>query len=1118
MSKHRTRRVGRLTQRSTYAQLESWLRSRNGDAVNRGTIIRRARLIRTSGRSREAWKASAETSFASIDKTLPDVAQALALGFDLIRNDAIGVTTRSELGDSVFVLRRGHAPGGKGEAQIGLILHVGETLFLYLLTSARANDIKGATADRGSNAFTEVLSTVVRHITDAGRSADPTFRPEVHAREHGRFVRSEKHGAALKETFIRCKALVFKPQEVDLTDPAAQQAFSFGSLMEDSAVNSLIKGMNRPEVIMQADGAWYEGHKQIPFTHQPARTVETDSRTGRTIETIHKHRLTVADDLNLAKTILRSLVDEVLKDKAGTRGVTDWEAVGAVAAGFGLPSRRPEDAVRDVLLSDLPPASQGRAGRNLLQKNYIDGWRHGSFLKDVKIKTALDLELDGVEIVTTADGDYYRCKIDFPLPEGGWGITDEEWDLVLKRRYPQTEEQKAARRAATTGERLPFAGVIGWDDTTTGTQWKLQTKKTYGLHSRPLDEAYVRGLPVGWERTTMGPSHATLRPALLHTSVGKAMEAALLALDSPAQETSMPVYRAVSATESTADRARKQIQEAEEDLTDAEDQLAGAEDENARAAGRVRKDPSDTNTRTAKRARATLERAQSRVVDAEQRLAQANKLTAKQTTKATSSEHEVESATAEFTAVALQKCVESAPPWLNQACGYFLTDWTMTPVSVPGRRPSVDWSCNLVLADPETGTDVLVPLSGNVANTAHDGTTRGRKKAEAMAWAFLYDGQEVADIAEAAGLTRSSAKNSYAYSEIRRVMSAVVTDSQLLAAAMDHFSPAARRVLWAAVSDQAKALHGIDPGFAKHIKTTYTGVAAVNSWSLCRGSFFHPRAVAGLLKAAGGSMTLPDLTEASGLSAEDIMSLTRGGSNSPGSTATKQIAYFTKNFSRGGTPMPMAERVIRLRECPHEDCPDRLRGNAAWCTIILRLPETEAGFGVLCPTCRRCPVQTMSKVRFPADYLRPWSGRFGRGSHAAGRKSDVRIFLQPGLRDPGPAAPLPDVGCLPREDTTIRERSPRAKRPDKAQKSRPLRGRRVYVDPRIVNDERRELAEHITTNGGDVAIRLNKSVLVYVHPGDKPHGEHLAWITKMKIPTANTESFYMREPSSWVAS
>lgn len=1118
MSEHRTRRVRRVTQQSTFAQLESWLRLRSADALSRGEVLRRARLIRTSGKDREAWKASAETSFASIDKTLPDVAQALALGFDLIRNDAIGVTTREELGDSVFVLRRGHAPGGKGEAQIGLILHIGETLFLYLLTSARANDIKGATADRDSNTFTEVLSTVVRHITEAGRSAEPTFRPEVHAREHGRFVRSEKHGAALKATFIHCKALVFKPHEVDLTDPAAQQAFSFGSLMEDSAVNSLIKGMNRPEVIMQVDGAWYETHKQIPFTHQQVRTIETDSRTGRTIETTQKHRLSVADDLDLAKKILRALVDETLKDKAGTKGVTDWEAVGAVAASFGLPCRKPEDNKRGVLLSDLPPASQKRAARSLLKKNYIHGWRQGFYFKDVKIKTELELELDGVEIVTTAEGDYYRCKIDFPLPDEGWGITDEEWDLVLKRRYPQTEEQKAARRAATTGERLPFAGVIGWDDTATGTQWKLQTKKTYGLHSRPLDEAYVRGLPVGWERTTMGPSHATLRPALLHTSVGKAMEAALLALDSPAQATSMPVYRAASAIESTADRAQKQIQEAGEDLTDAEDQLAGAEDENARAAGRVRRDPSETNSRDAKRALAALERAKSRVADAERLLAKAEKLTAKQTVKASASEHEVESATAEFTAVALQKCVESAPPWLNQACGYFLTDWTMTPVSVPGRRPSVDWSCNLVLADPETGTEVLVPLSGNVANTAHDGTTRGRKKAEAMAWAFLYDGQEVADIAEAAGLTRSSAKNSYAYGEIRRVMSAVVADSQLLAAAMEHFSPAARRVLWATVSDQHEALRGIDVGFADHIKTTYIGVAAVNSWSLCRGSFVNPRTVAGLLRAAGGSMALPDLIEASGLSAEDIMMLTRGGSNSPGSSATKTIAYFTKNFSRGGTPMPMADRVISLRECPHKDCPDRMRGNAAWCTIILRLPETEAGFGVLCPTCRRCPVKTMSKVRFPADYLRPWSGRFGRGSHAAGRKSDVRVFLQPGLPDPGPAAPLPDVGCLPREDTTIRERSPRAKRPDKAQKSRPLRGRRVYLDPRIVDDAHRDLAEYIHTNGGDVAIRLTKSVLVYVHPGDTPHGEHLASIKKLGIPAANTESFYKREPSSWVAS
>lgn len=1113
MNKHRTTPVGK---RSNHAQLQSWLRLRSADAASRGDLIRRMRLIRTSGRDREQWIASAKTSFASIDKSLPDVAQALALGFDLIRNDEIGVTTREHLGGSVFVLRRGHAPGGKGEAQIGIILHIGETLFLYLLSSARANDIKGATADRDSNAFTEILSTAVRHVTDAGRAAEPSFRPEVHAREHGRFVRSETFGAALKATFIHCRAIVFKPERIDLTDSAAQQAFSFGSMMEDSAVNSLIKGMNRPEVILQADGGWYEWHQFVPFTHQPVKAIETDARTGRTIETIHKHRIAVAEDLDLAKRILRSLVDEILKDKAGTKGVTDWEAVGAVAASFDLPSRRPSDLRKGILLSDLPEASQARAAKNLLKKNYIDGWRSGHFVKDVKVKTELHLELDDAELVSTPKGDYYRCTIDFPLPEGGWGITDDEWDKVLKRRFPQTDEQKAARRAAATGDRLPLAGVIEWDNLETGTQWKVLTKARYVLHSRPLSEAYVHSAAVGWEPTTVGPLHATLRPSQLHKSIGEAMQAALLSLDSPARSATMPVYRAAPAAESTAEQMRMQIRDAKEDLDDAEDQLAGAEDENARASGRSRKDPSEAKTRAAKRALATLERAQNRVADAEQRLAQANKLTAKQTAKATSSEHEVESATAEFTAVALQRCTGGAPPWLNQACGYFLVDWTITPVSVPGSRPSVDWSCNMVLADPVTGTDVLVPLSGNVANTAHDGTTRGRKKAEAMAWAFLYDGQEVADIAEAAGLARSSAKNSYAYSEIRRVMSAVVTDSQLLAAAMDHFSPAARRVLWAAVSDQHEALRGIDVGFADHIKTTYIGVAAVNSWSLCRGSFVNPRKVAGLLEAAGGSMTLPDLIEASGLSAEDITMLTRGGSDSTGSTATKPIAYFTKNFSRGGTPMPMGDRVISLRECPHEDCPDRMRGNAAWCTIILRLPETEAGYGVLCPTCRRCPVKTMSKVRFPADYLRPWSGRFGRGSHAAGRKSIDRIFLQPGLPDPGPAAPLPDVGCLPREDSTIRQRSPRAKRPNAAQLSGPLNGRRVYLDSRIEEDIRQSLSSFITANGGDVAIRLTASVLVYVHPGDQPDSIHLSRITELGTPTANIEEFLERDPSAWV--
>lgn len=263
--------------------LKRWLRGRAELAAAAGRPIKDIRCIRTSSSNVTQWEASARTSFAALDLLQdPDVILAQSYGMELVRRDAAGKAKRAELGEAVFELMMCHAPGGVGSSNIGMLLHVGQTLFVYLLTSARADNLVAENDDRRGNAATEVLSEVVRQAFEVGRQYDSTYRPHVHAREHDRIVRDERHGTALKETFTTCYVIAFIPHRVDLRERGEAQNFSFGTLMSATAVESLVLGMNRAEVVMQANGGYYSWVAQVPFTHQAAQTLEIDPQSGAT--------------------------------------------------------------------------------------------------------------------------------------------------------------------------------------------------------------------------------------------------------------------------------------------------------------------------------------------------------------------------------------------------------------------------------------------------------------------------------------------------------------------------------------------------------------------------------------------------------------------------------------------------------------------------------------------------------------------------------------------------------------------------------------------------------------------------------------------------------------------
>jgi hypothetical protein len=1118
--------MARKTVPASPSQLNAWLRSRMLAAAHSGKTVSSAWWIRTSGRGIAQWEESKETTFAGIDRTEPDIAEALALGFDIIRRDAIGAERRQELGDRIFVLKSGHATGGKGNRELGVILHVGATFFFYVLDTARTNNIEVGHKDEWGNALTEILRTVVRGVSEESRRmVGPDFRFTIHARELGRVVRSEAHAAPLRRTLEYCKVLLIAgPARYDFSDANSAAQFGFGAMVEQIAVEAIIRGLHRPEVVIQATGGFYEDIKLVPFTHGATRTVET-TRTGIVVETVNPHRLAVTADLDVARTQLRVLVDCVLGSVRRTNvgPVADWSVVGELAAELGLMSRGGEtskhnQSIAQVLASKSPgeraESAKGIAQR-LFSESWISGWRTGSFRKLVRSKVKVDLFLD-VPIVDIDGIDYYECQISMPLPDGGWGVTDEEWDQVLDVRYPGKRGRCTPGGSNPDGMILPLGDIPAWTVPDRDVQGSLRANgHSYSLLERPLVSAHARGQDRAW-KTNEHAKLARLRPNEIHVSIGNRVLAALESLEmTPASIAIALPPRDVMGD--TGGVTRRDLEDATEHVETQRDRVVGIQDDLDTRRGRAkrtgaaedlaRRDQVEQRLATAETDLAAAERALAELeADAQAQAAPTEALVSEGETAPAA---EVSSATAELMAVALTKCARLAPPWLHMAAAMYLHDFTAERCDTEGGAARVVWRCDLVVHDAETGLEARIPLTDKVMARGY-GETAGRAQPEDHAWKYLYFGSTLGEIAQQCGLDDSGAKNSYVYSNVIRAMRDVVPDPARRAAVMHCPIPATRRAVWGMVTEDERAVELLDRGFVRHIAETYASRADKARQTWCQTTHDLPRAIATYLADRGGSAPMVDILEDLGVGKEAVLRLTRTVIGRRGTAAAGLVAFFQKNFGRAGTATA-AERLISLRTCPHTDCPHALRHKQpAWCTIILWVPETEVGHGVLCPSCLRLPVEELAGVRFPADYKRPWNGRFGPGSKTSARKERASTYIQHGALDPGPETALSDTGCRPRRDDTATGMPNRLKRPSTEIKKTPFGGRRFYAHG--LNETARErLRQHLGLHGGLVAVRLVPSVAAMITtPG--ADDDRITQARAMGIPVHTLQDFLRSQP------
>ena len=1082
-------------------ELRSWLKRRAESHV-----IDHVRPMRTSSDNVTKWQASATTTFAASDRRDPDVRAALdEVGFDVVRRDPIGESKRRELGDQVFVLQMRHAPGGRGKRQLGVAVHIGRTIFIHLLASARANNLDAETDDRRGNAATEIIATVVRVVAEAGRRRDPGHRPHVYAREHARIVRDEQHGADLKATFVQCRVIAHTPHTTDMTRPSDAQSFSFGSMLSAASAEANVLGMSRADVVIQANGGYNSGIRQVPFTHGPLVRHEVDIATGMSVTTSDKHRLAPVADVEEARRQLRCLVDKILEDRwdgARDRGVTDWEAVGELMAELGMHSRMPAHLKdgRQVPLSTLTPAGRGRAARTLFGTQWISGWRDGYYEKLVIPKTAMDLDLTNLEHVTeelTRDGRVaYRCRIAMPLPDDGWGITSEEWDEVLRRRSPNAGETRVY-----TGDVLPLAGLPEWTDADGGEatrQYDVTTKSSrYVLVSRPIAEAHrMDGTRRGWEDCTVS-REAGVRAAEIHHDLGRRIGDALVSLEAlTAPVLLTPLRRAEPAA--PAATTGRSLADIEAELDEAQNQRRGAADARNTAKGIHEKEQTEDSADELADAEEDLERAKTRIRSLRDELRRHDAEKATTPARATETERDpvevgVETARPEFIAAALEKCRGSAPGWLQEAVHLLLSDFRLEPYSQPGARRMVRWTAtlNLHTVDADGGRElVTMPLAGEVRD--HTNARGGSAIAhgpESWAWSFFYRGEDFAAIAERAAIDGSGKKNSYLYRGLSEWLTlgtpTPVPNVHMRTAALDCPIPETRRVLWRSVTQDASALTGIDPRFVEHIRHTYASTLTAPRWSWCKDTHTLARAAATIMLGRGGSAPIYELAQELNVAPDKLLSLAReNGKPTKGRDAAKQapvaVAPFTKNWQRGGVWTPADQRELSLRPCPHPDCPERLRGGTPYASHILIVPETETGHGALCPTCCRLPVPSLASVRFPSNYLRPWRGRFGYGSHA-GARDYAGSHIDPNRLDRGAADPLPDTGTLPRPETMVTKSGNYAA---KRLRREPMAGARL-LPLGLAEDDRDTVCAEVTRLGGQIAAKVTRT-LAYVVVSDIP--------------------------------
>ena len=223
-------------------------------------------------------------------------------------------------------------------------------------------------------------------------------------------------------------------KRIDLHDSTAQVLNSVSSGMTNAEYTALKTALYNGNLNHLAENKWEKPENFLPlgycFWREKVSETFTKIRKGEVVPDV-THRAALQELAAMAAA-----------------GET-WSDVGRRAAALGVPLRSLEG--RGLTFASLKDYALARAAKGLIgNPHHIGMWRTGSMTvrRVAPIKGAHRVRGHELTFAEGSSRGHVDTLVTWPLPEGGWGVSDETWERLLAR-LEHEDERRASYKCAS---------------------------------------------------------------------------------------------------------------------------------------------------------------------------------------------------------------------------------------------------------------------------------------------------------------------------------------------------------------------------------------------------------------------------------------------------------------------------------------------------------------------------------------------------------------------------------------------------------------------------------------------------------------------------------------------